>query len=283
MIDFLLFVLLGLAVTTLSVWGGIVSVKSLGAGENKAVHIGGFITTGVVAFLLTVAVGVRNYITQRESAKQQAELGGSLATALSNEIKADRDLKTANDTLQRSRESEEYMKGQLNGLSLMVGKLGSDNSSGMTTIAKAINQVGFASAHATGIERSGIEKIPNKQLQAKVIEFANEMRQYASDSEKQDESRIFQFQNAMRTVTDKDQQARLNQQFRQSLIDEYIDRDREATQKFYTLAIMYRDELVRRLGPQPSTMDDNLYIWHTPQGNSSSYSLNSTANYLGNL
>jgi hypothetical protein len=73
-LDLILYVLLGLFVILQSVWGGILSVKSLPANEKKLPHFRVIILFGVAALALTVATGIRNFIVQHDAAIQQQAL-----------------------------------------------------------------------------------------------------------------------------------------------------------------------------------------------------------------
>jgi hypothetical protein len=116
MLDLILYILLGLAVIALSVWGGIVSAKSLPEGENKMLHISGFIACGVVAFVLTVVVGLRSYYAQKDDLQQQTEL----KETLKEQVKIAVETKA---TLDQSRLDQAEMKGNLQGQLTILGEV----------------------------------------------------------------------------------------------------------------------------------------------------------------
>ena len=256
------------------------SAKSLPSQENKRPHVWAFIGLGSAAVILTITVGVRGYYAQKDAATQQARLSASLNSTSDQ-------LGKANEMLFQTRLSEERIKGELDGLSMSVGKLSSDGVMGAKSLAGVLHQMSTGQSHATGIEPSGIEKMTNKQLQEKVIAFANDMRQFSSDLGKQSDNRTAQLMNQLRAVpaTDSLQQERIQKQWQQASMDAYLEAERQTSQKYYTLAIMYRDELIRRLGPQSPQpqVPDQLLIWNSPGGTSSTFSLDNTAHYLETL
>lgn len=102
MLDAVLYIVLGLLVLVISVWGGIVSVKSLPAEEKHPGHVWVFVGCGALAFILTLIIGFRNYYAQKESTRLQIQLSSSLQQTSTQ-------LKTATDMLLQSRLSEESL------------------------------------------------------------------------------------------------------------------------------------------------------------------------------
>lgn len=242
MLDLTLNILLGLFVTILTVWGGIVSAKSLPLGEKKSTHIWGFILCGTIAFLLTVFIGFRSHYAQRDSERQQKGLADSLKQTSES-------LNQEYALLEQSRFSEEFMKGQLNGLGMLVGRLNSDGTSASANLARAIRQIGEGFVHGTGIEPPAIQKMTGSQLRQRVIDFAQQMHKYASDFVV-GTAKLVQTTNNMRNRNTalSDEQKRQGEngviQGRSYLFQ------REFQETYLGDATEYKDELLRRLGPQ---------------------------------
>jgi hypothetical protein len=131
MLDLILFISLGVAVTVLAVWGGVVAVRTLPDGENRSPHLWVFIGAGVVAITLTIFIGIRNFYAQKESARQQGETRDSLSHA-NNQLDGE------SQALEQSRLAEEYMMGQLNALSQMMSRIGTGGGSS-AQIASALS------------------------------------------------------------------------------------------------------------------------------------------------
>ncbi len=115
MLDLVLFVALGAIQIGFAVWGGMVSVKSLPSGENRHLHALIFWVLGAFGLILTVVIGSLNYGEQQDAQRDRQE---------ANKVQKQmgQDLSKAQTDLSASRLSEEYMRGQLQSISLMIGK-----------------------------------------------------------------------------------------------------------------------------------------------------------------
>jgi len=232
-----------------------------------------------MAFILTVAIGLRSFYAQKDANKQQAKLTQSLNETSEKLSKADA-------TLDQSRLSQEYMKGQLSGLSMMVGKLDSDGNVGNVNLAKALRDIGSQPTHAAGIEPPAIQKMSNKQLQTGVIEFANSMRTFASEIMANRDRMTSQRMAATQEARIKDggavngplQQQAWNQA---NIADQnlYNQTSLRISQEYLGVATQYHEELERRLGPQkPLTgMDSMLALWSSHDPMYSDMNLTTTA------
>jgi hypothetical protein len=138
----------------------------------------------VALTVLTIAIIVLTGIQAWRNGKQN-EGNTEAIRNLGTDLKNSRDAQDkAQQSLQAALLSQEYMKGQLSGLSMMVGRLDSDGNAGSVNLAKALRQLASEpKPHATGIEPPAIKKMTNAQLRTKVIDFANDMRTYTSEFE----------------------------------------------------------------------------------------------------
>jgi hypothetical protein len=280
MLDLVLYILLGLVVITLGVWGGIVSAKSLPLGENKPLHFWVFVGCGIVSFILTVFVGFRSYYAQKDAAKQQAGLSQTLKDTLDK-------LTIASDTLQQSRMDEVFMKGQLDGLGIAVGRLGTNGGGNNTDIARALRQIG-GDFHTSGIQPPAIQQLSNEQLRAKVQAFSKEMEKFAFDYSQQ-QSEFFQMRahlmnpSAM-TEEQKKQMGDASWALAQGhlVVFEHNFRD-----TYLPSATEYRNELERRtVETKPlDTRDQERLVWGTSMlaGQITPETVKFTAEYLNSL
>jgi hypothetical protein len=103
MIDFFLYLILGLTQIAMAVWGGIVSTKSLPSSGQTSLHARIFYAMGFFGLLSMACIGWNNHQVKEE----------------------DRNVKQSlSDQLQSSLQRQEYMRGQLESISVMIGKVG---------------------------------------------------------------------------------------------------------------------------------------------------------------
>jgi len=244
MVDFVLYVLLALAQIVSAVWGGIVSVKSLPPDEKKLPHIWGFIALGILGFVLTAAVGVKNYQSQKANSIAQQNL--------QNDVHDSReDLKTTKQQLSDSRLAEEYMKGQLNGLSMMVGHLNDSGNSGMKEVAKVLNNMS-----QKPIE---VHALSNKQLCDRTITFVKQLREFDTSwrySPTTDEA-WRQHMKAMNSAKTEEEREKEWKQYSANEMLRYQQREKDFQINFLGEAAFLRQELEHRIpsSPQPSEQE----------------------------
>ena len=106
--DLLAYVLLGVVQVATAVWGGIVSALTIPAGAERRFHVGTFVALGLFGCALIVWSGLRTFDTQRASNSAQSQL--------------QEDLGKARDGMNQSLRRQEYMRGQLDSISLLVGR-----------------------------------------------------------------------------------------------------------------------------------------------------------------
>ena len=140
--DTTLYVFLGASTTALSVWSILVSLRPVAREQDKNLHVVGIIVLASATFMLTVIAGFRNHYSQRDAAKVQSDLSDGLRKSTSGLIQA-------NQTLIESRSAEEFMKGQLSGLSLIVSSLASRGGSENLALAKALKSIADGSTART--------------------------------------------------------------------------------------------------------------------------------------
>lgn len=140
------------------------SVNQVPAAERKeATPSVGFIALAFVSVVLIVAIGIKNRQTQKDNARTQQTMQGDLAAAR-------QDARDTKQELVNSRLAQEYMKGRLSGLSLMVGKINETGITGNKEVAAALGKV--VQAQDT---RSALEKMSSPVLRANVLQFAKGM------------------------------------------------------------------------------------------------------------
>jgi hypothetical protein len=126
--DLLVYLLLGVIQVCTAVWGGIVSARSIPDGRERNNHIVAFVFLGLIGLAITVWSGLRSYDSQQASNAAQAALRGEVSNA--------------GRRLEQSLQRQEYMRGQLDSIGLMVGKLGQrTNDPALNTVAEAVKRM----------------------------------------------------------------------------------------------------------------------------------------------
>lgn len=141
MLDTVLSLVLSLFVIVLAVWSAILSEKSLPPNERHPIHRRGIVICGAATVILTICTGMRSYYSQKQAAHQQQDLQDSLHLATKEQ--QEEAVKMTQSLL-----SLEYMKGQLNGLSLMVGRIGSGDKSSAADFVSALRLLSSRSPQA---------------------------------------------------------------------------------------------------------------------------------------
>jgi len=173
MIDLILYVLLGIVAIAMAVWGGFVSIKSLPAEESKLKHYWVFAVLGIGSVLLTVCVGVRNYLAQEQSAKDRHDLGELLKSQGELLAQDKSALDQVGRDLGQSRLNEEHMKGQLE---MLAPLLHEDNIAGFQAIGAAIQK----SLQGASPIPDQFKSMPAKQLRSETLSFVQRLRDAVS-------------------------------------------------------------------------------------------------------
>lgn len=136
----------------------------------------------------------------------------------------------------------------------------------------------FSSA---ALQRPAIERMSNKDLQAKVISFATDLRKFVADFNTKQAQHTGQQMAAVEAIPSQDRTKQMQVWNEQNQItaNMYSQFALEFKQNYFGPAVTYRDELLRRLGPQPAETNSlnrplALDGWVAP------LSIDATANYL---
>jgi hypothetical protein len=280
MADILLAVIVGLCGAAMAALGVYVSFVplSLSDGSLPFLKRRRVWVSALFVFLTLVIVGLSAIQTYRNG-KQQSELVGSLSDV-------NQKLITTQNALQSSALSQEFMKGQLSGLSMMVGKLNSDGSSDSANLVKALHQIGNDQSKSTGVEPPAIQRLTTSQLREKVNEFANNLRKATNDFREQQRQHFMNAQQEIYSIpgdqTDKRNKAILNMETSELVEEQNFEL--KIRQEYFDDATMYRDELLRRLGPQPPSGDwPAFWVGGAGMAIINEYSCDKTADYLQHL
>lgn len=126
--DLAVYILLGFVQVCTAVWGGIVSARTLPSGRERNMHIAVFSIFGVIGTALIIWSGLRSYDAQKLNSEIQAQLRD--------------DLTEARRKMDQSLQRQEYMRGQLDSIGLMVGKIREKSvDPGLKDLATAVSKL----------------------------------------------------------------------------------------------------------------------------------------------
>ena len=170
-----------------------------------------------------------------------------------------------------------YMQGQLDSINKVLASLSSNSNSNQTAAILKSLIVGMPQALAPG--QTALEKMSNKQLRLQVLGFVPRLHKLAAtykqretDSSNQERAETAKLGPADRQGL-QDSSQRMGQ--RDLALFDQFRADYEAL--FAADALSYRDELIRRLGPQQPT---GIRIPLSVDGWISPTSVDATATYL---
>lgn len=221
--DFFLTCSLGIIQSFLAGLGVYVSLKPPPADKHKQL---------IILFIFFGALGVAASIYQQYRNKIYNDIQQeNFKTNLDKQTKITESLK---DDLHQSSRSQEFMKGQLTSISLIisqVSKTGSDPA--LKQLATAINKMGSATSLATSIS--------NKQLCAKTSNLVSRMQQFERSRQKELRDHVYPESRAAKTDQE---QSDIYMKF--ALQNEF-----EFRTTLHGEANYLKEELLRRLPPQP--------------------------------
>ena len=263
--DALLAIAIGVVIPfALALAGGVLAIKALPNSEfNERMT-----WIGIFVFLCLVGVGLSFYQQIRFTKAQTI---------------ADQTVQT--ERLQQEGEVK-YTQGELDSINRVLGQVVATGNSGTQTIAKALLQgaLSATSSRSNGVEPPAIERMTNEQLRTKVIGFANALRAACANNMTQEETASAQnvdFRNMSQAEKNKawqEQTNRLN-----ALMNSF---NLLLEQQFVGDSTVYRDELLRRLGPQiPLSPLSGPHTWWMPDGTAAVgyWQALATADYLESL
>jgi hypothetical protein len=262
--DALLAIAIGVVIPfALALAGGALAIKALPNSEfNERIT-----WIGIFVFLCLVGVGLSFYQQIRFTKAQTI----------------------ADQTVQREKLQQEgevkYTQGELDSINKVLGQVVSAGNSGTQTIAKALLQgaLSATSSGSKGVEPPAIEKMTNQQLRTKVIGFVNALRAVCTNNMNQVEtvSSNDDFRNMSQAEKNEAWQKQSNQLT--NLINNF---NLLLEQQFVGDSTVYRDELLRRLGPQtPLSPGSGPHTWWEPDGTAAVgyWQALATADYLESL
>ncbi len=270
-------VAIGILAAVMAVLGGIVSAHPPKELKHKRLYVASFIACGFVAVVLIIVQAVKTgkaATRAEEEQKQMLQKQSELNDKVSSEST---DLADTKALLQQSRIDQAHMKGQLDALELMAGKIGQSSGTGMQALVGAINKV----ADSGTVGKSALQRMSNDELRAAVKKWSDAAlefdAQHMTDQERTSEQMS---QEAMRATTNQEKEQGF-QKMNAWMIQNMNDFETQWREKFVGDGLALREELRRRLGsPLPVMEPGGLEMPGAFDINVSTWSIKATASYL---
>lgn len=177
------------------------------------------------------------------------------ATAASGKIQADnaRQQGELKDSLHSNELSNQYLRGQLDTMAKVLGQVATGQSDTGKIMLSALGGIVKQAAVASDT-RSAIEKMSNPVLRSKTLQLTKEMIEWAGKMDQAQRIMSDQRMAEMRTIGRTDKPKVDSAWNAWNLRDEqfFSNYQTEFRRDFLGAALAYRDELIRRLGPQPT-------------------------------
>lgn len=229
----------------------------------------------VVLVIAQAVIQIKGY-EKANTEKQAAELQVQKLQAKVQE---------ANDKLDASRTEQARMAGHLEGIQTIMDNFSKSGVPGMKEFAQAVSAMVKQSPN-----RPAIQEMSPKQLRGKVIEFAQDMRKYAGEFIKnnaaffQTREQIIKKDPSMSEEQKKVALTEGTNSFYQGHLTAF---EIEFRQAYAGSATEYKDELIRRLGPQkpltPAQQFDLVWPTNTYRGLITPAIVINSADYLDAL
>lgn len=236
-VDALLNILLSVGVPGLmALVGGILAARALPSKDNKRnpelyIWASGFLSLFIVSLILAFIQQVRITTQQSVSVKEAHE----------KELNSEGNIK--------------YMQGELDSIGKVLTVSGQGDPATVASILKSITV-----STTRGVEAPAIERMTNQQLRKKVIDFSNLLRKECANYTGQVESQMYSRRGQNKALSQEEGKKLLQEDFNQSIAMSNSLNLR--LQQYYVGdANQYKNELLRRLGPQNSLLPSEQTFW----------------------
>jgi len=146
-----------------------------------------------------------------------------------------------------------YTQGQLDSINKILAQVVSADTSGSQTLTKALLQGAFtASSKGGGVEPPAIQRMTNAQLRAKVSEFVNAMRKECSDYMTRTETQGSEDFENLEKLPPAERDKAFQKSTNRTVTN--MNNNLRLQQVYVGDATEYKEELLRRLGPQDPSM-----------------------------
>lgn len=262
-LDSWLFIILGLVQTWTAVQGGIVSARTLPSGRERNIHIGMFVLLGILGIGLITWQAINVSRSQKAAESQQKVLSDKIDQTQSK-------LDKAQESLNISLLTQERMKGSLDTLQMLAGKIGQNSSSDWKQLVTAVSRVA---------ETGHVATLTNKQLCDRAFGLAKRLREFAFKTSTADSDAITTEQNALMATKTEEEKEALREKFRAATLERFQANELQFRSDFVAEAIFLRDEISKRLPsvPQPKDIMQGMIFRGT---GANPWGINGAADYM---
>lgn len=246
MIELLLSILLAVIVTGMGVWGSVISVKSLPENETHFRHIWIFVIGGILSLLMTIAIAVINHNSQEANDRKLSETSNSLKETL----------KLLNESRQageQSHLSEEYMKGQLETLGVVLSKFSIDSQSAIQSIGTAL-----LANRETGASQNRYHSLTNKQLRDETLGVVSGILSLIGNDRNRDDALDAEYRNSNKRSAEWDIYTQKMMSISASTMTEY-DQHYKVQAMLLRVELRTRENSANRNVPASANYIDSLY------------------------
>jgi hypothetical protein len=216
--------------------GGILAARALPSKDDKRnpelyFWASGFLVLFIVSLVLAFCQQVRITAQQAVSVKDAHE----------KELNSEGNIK--------------YMQGELDSIGKVLTVSGQGDPATVASILKSITV-----PTSRGVEAPAIERMTNQQLRKKVTDFANALRKECANYTAQVESQALSRRGENKALSQEEGKKLLQEEFNQSVAMSN-SLNLRLQQHYIGDANQYKDELLRRLGPQDSLLPSEQTFW----------------------
>ncbi len=212
------------------------SAKTLPVGRERNIHIATFVLLGVVGVVLIVWQG------QKSSAAYYSAVEASRTASQQQKTLEDK-LDRAQGTIIASQLSQERMRGQLDGIELILGKISTTNSGGLKDLVGAISKISD-----TG--HSGM--LTNKQLCDRTKALTKRIREFAEKMDQDNRAQLDTEMQAMGAASTEDERKKVWSEQTQALMRLSQQHDFEFRNDLFPEIIFLRDQMLQRVSIVPA-------------------------------
>jgi hypothetical protein len=213
---------------------------------------GARVAIAIIFVILGIAGIIAGRIDRKRSEREQ-----TLSEERQKQLreKVDTTQKTLDKTqemLTASMLSQEHMKGQLEGLTAIAGKIGSTNDEHMKQLVGAIGKVA---------DTGRIGSLSNEQLCAKARDFVKRLREFGSKHYRTDTNVMMVQQNEMSNAKTQEERNAIWSRQRDADTQRFMESELEFRTTFVAEGVYLRDEITKRLPavPQPGAGEGSIF------------------------
>ena len=213
-----------------------------------------------IAFVILGIAGIIAGSVERRRSEKEQVLAEERQRDLRQKVDStQKTLEKTQEMLNTSLLSQEHMRGQLDALGMMAGKIGQSSSEDMKQLVSAISKMA---------ETSHVGTLTNKQLCDRAFELAKRLRAFGTKAFTTDVDRLLSQQREFLSAKTQDEKNVIWQKRMQEETQRWMNNDMEFRTGYVAEAIYLRDEITKRLPSVPQPTDEQRIIFRGFSGGS---------------